>query len=257
MLYSCLSTNENTLPNPEIKDGIARLSGKITNYHPLGGVEKPTLRLSFLHPVTAETYRVTTTMNKDGAFSFEVPMQCDYTIGYLSPEMNDYEGFVVCLTSGKETKIDIIYDKLRRFTITNQTDSLGLTSTDLININNVCEKIMNYRSPGLTGYAKTPQDFAKRARISLNNRLKKIEENDVLSETAKNFVANYIKIFTLDGRLFLYREMMRIDYLNAGNKDVENFNPPDPDKKYYSFLKDFDLNIRSIYFKEIILKCYK
>ena len=242
MLFSCSNTKENTLPNPEIKDEIAKLSGKITNFHRIGGDRKnPTLILRVLHPVTEDVYIATTAASEDGAFSFEVPMQCNYAIGYFRPERT-YEGFYVCLTAGKETKLDMTYERQGLFRITNQTDSLGLTVTDLINIEMACDKFINYRPPEITGHAKAPDEFVKRARIILNYRLKKIAENDVLSEIAKNFVADYMKIFTLDGRLFLYSKMMQIDYLNAGNKDVENFHFPEPNKKYYAFLKDFDLN---------------
>jgi len=241
MLYSCSNAKENTLPDPEIKDGIAKLSGKITDFRRMIEGDNPTLILRVLHPVTDEVYIATTTVNEDGAFTFEVPMQCNYAIGYLRSERTP-TGFHVCLTSGKETKLDIICRGPGVFKITNQTDSLGLTATDLTNIEMVCDRLTNLRFSGITGYAKTPDEFVKRARIRLNYQLKKIVENDVLFGVAKNWVANYMKLFTLDVRLFNYSAMMRIDYLNAGNKDVENFNPPEPDKKYYIFLKDFDLN---------------
>ena len=260
MLCSCSNTEENTLPDPEIKDGITKLSGKITNFHLIGRGDNPMLILRVAHPVTAEVYIATTAVNEDGAFIFEVPMQCNYAIGYFRPEMTS-KGFYVCLTSGKETKMDIIYERTGQFKITNQTDSLGLTSTDLINIEMACDKSTNYRPPGITGYAKTPDEFVQRAKIILNYQLKMIAENDALSEIAKNFVVNNIKILMLDWHLFLYRESMQVSYLNAGNKDVENFNPPDPDKKYYAFLKDFNLNnpqylYPAYYYSEVLQRIF-
>jgi len=143
ILLSCSYTKEKTLPIPEIKDGIAILSGKITNYNAIVRDYKTTLTLIVSYPVRAESasYQAITTLNEEGTFSFEVPMQCDYAIGYLRPEKNSYKGFSVCLTAGKETIINIFSEKTGQYEITYQTDSLGLTSNDLIQIDISLEKI--------------------------------------------------------------------------------------------------------------------
>ncbi|GHV58452.1 hypothetical protein FACS1894182_10840 [Bacteroidia bacterium] len=201
------------------------------------------LTLIVVHPVTAEAYDVTTEVREDGVFAFEIPLQCNYVIVYIRPKFTYYDGFSACLISGKETKMDVVYgENAGSIQSIHQTDSLGLTSTDIINIVKVEEKTMKYRSPEITGYAKTPDKFVQRERIKLKNRLNLIAENKILSESAKDHLANSIKILTLDWRLLSCKVPMQIDYLNAKNKDVENFNPRDPDKKYYTFLKDFDLN---------------
>ena len=242
MLCSYSNTKKHTLPDPEIKDGIAKLSGKITNFDQIGGNrDNRMLILRVPHLVTAEVYVATTAVNEDGAFTFEVPMQCNFAITYLRPEKT-YDGFYVCLTSGKETKLDIIYDRQDKFKITNQTDSLGLTATDLINLEMAYDKISNARPPGMTGYAKTPNEFLKRTRNIVDYQLEKIAKIDALSEISKNWVANCIKLFMLDWIYFDYRKSMQVGYKNAGNEDVENYHPPEPDKNFYAFLKDYDLN---------------
>ena len=261
ILLSCSNTNGNTLPNPEIKEGIAKLSGKIANFHPYGGKDCRMLILTFSHPVTGEICMRTTGVSEDGAFTFEVPMQCNYAIGHIRPEFSSYDEFEVCLASGKETKIDIIYGETTgSIKNINQTDSIGLTSTDLININMLTNKLISYISPELLNtYAKTPDEFVQRARIALNNRLKRIAENKTLSENAKNYLANEMKLLNLNLRLLRYGDNMHFDYLNAGNKDIENFNPPKPNKEYYTFLKNFDLNnpqylYHGYYYSEVLQK---
>jgi len=244
MLFSCSNTKGQTLPNPEIKEEIAKVSGKITNFHPYGNKDCRMLTLRVMHPVTAEVCAITNGVNEDGVFAFEVPMQCDYAIGHIRPEFISYDEFEVCLTSGKETKMEIIYGEttgsIQRISL---TDSLGLTSTDLMNISKLRDKLISYSSPELVGtYAKTSDEFVQRAKIGLNDRLKKIDENKTLSENAKNYLANEMKLLNLYLKLLRCRENMHYDYINAGNKDVEKFNPPEPDKKYYKFLKDYDLN---------------
>jgi len=258
MLFSCSNTKRNTLPNPEIKDGIAKLSGKVTNFNRIEGGDNSTLILRVSHPVTAEVYAATTAMDKDGTFTFEVPMQCNYAIGYFRSERTS-TGFYVCLTSGKETKLDIICNGPGLFKITNQTDSLGLTATDLINMNMVSENLATSRTPGITGYAKTTDEFVKRARIALNYQLQKIMENNALSEIAKNFVLNNTKLLEIDWEYFEYKALMQVRYSNVENKDVENFNPPEPNIKYYKFLKDFNLNnsqylYQAFYYYEVLQK---
>ena len=47
ILFSCSNTTGNRLPNPEIKDGVAKVSVKITNFYP----ENQMLTLSVSHPV--------------------------------------------------------------------------------------------------------------------------------------------------------------------------------------------------------------
>jgi len=245
MLFSCSNTKKNTLPNPEIKDGIAKVSGKITDlFYPQNGNEdNRTLILLVSHPVTGERfYEVATTVGEEGAFSFEVPMQCNYAIGLVHPKIDYYDtGFYVSLTSGKETKIEITFEQTR-FYFTNQTDSLGLTSNDQINMFGVSDMLNGSSTPGIIGYAKTPDKYVHRVKIIQNYRLKRLSEKNALSEIAKNYVANGIKMYMLDWPLLEYKRMMQIDYLNAGNENLENYNPPEPDKKYYTFLKDFNLN---------------
>ena len=260
MFFSCFNTTGHTLPNPEIKDGVAKVSGKITNFHPYGK-DCRMLKLRVAQPVTAEVCQITVEVSEDGVFAFEVPMQCDYAIENIRPEFISYDVFSVCLISGQETKMDIIYGETTgSIKSIHQTDSLGLTSTDLININKLSDKLVSYTSPELlNSYAKTPDEYVQRARIGLNNRLKRIAENKILSENAKNYLANEMKLLNLYLKLLRCREQMRFDYLNAGNKDVENFNPPEPDKKYYAFLKDFDLNntqylYHGYYYSEVLQK---
>jgi len=239
-LFYCSDTKGQTLPNPEIKEGIATLSGKITNLHPVRKTDNLKLTLIVPYLINTENFSYPTTVNEDGIFSFEVPMQCNYAIGYIRMNFYDYDGFNVCLASGKETKIELVYDETARLKIVDQIDSLGLTSTDLFNINRVLNRSIISHPPGFTGYFKTPDEFMKRAKITLNYRLKIIEENNALSEIAKHYIANNVKIHTLDWRLLRNREIMQI-YSNAGNEDVAFLNFHEP-KKYYAFLKDFDLN---------------
>ncbi|MDR2585382.1 MAG: TlpA family protein disulfide reductase [Prevotellaceae bacterium] len=179
-------------------------------------------------------------MNKDGSFVFEeVPMQCNYAIRCVVPKIQ-YDEFYVFLTSGKETKMDIIYEETTgRLKSIHQTDSLGLTSTDLINVSSVSSKLHNYGIPRNTGPSKTQDEFIQRLRIVLKSQLKRIEENKTnsnyeenidFSECAKTFLVNDRKIFMLDWQFF-----------NFG-KGVENLDLPDFNIKYFTYLKEFDLN---------------
>jgi len=249
IFYSCSTTGENTLPDPEIRDGVAKLSGRITNFHLIiGNRNNLTLNLLIPYPVTAEPFIIQKkSVNEDGTFGFEVLMQSNYAVGTFG--LDGVRGFLVCLTAGKETKLDIIYDQTtHRLKITNHPDSLGLTATDLMTMLVVSNQLINNRPPGLTGYDKTPKEFVQRRKIILDYQLKMLAENDSLfkepplSEIAKNFVAKHIKIEHLDLYYFDYKRRMRVNYSNAGNKDAENFNIPELDRKYYAFLKDFNLN---------------
>jgi len=242
MLYSCSHTKKNTLPDPEIKDGIATLSGTITNFDRIAGNRNNRmLILSISHLVTAEQYKATTEVNEDGAFSFEVPMQINYAFAGLRPERTYEDEFSVGLIAGKETKLDIIYEGQNMFKVTHLTESLGLTATDEINSQRVWNRLINARPPGYID-AKTPDEFLKRARNIVDYQLEMIAENDVLSEIEKNKLGNSIKLLMVDWYYFDYRTMMRLGYLRAGNEDAENYHPPEPDKNFYTFLKDYDLN---------------
>ncbi|MDR2585380.1 MAG: TlpA family protein disulfide reductase [Prevotellaceae bacterium] len=160
-------------------------------------------------------------------------------MGYILPKIQ-YDKFNAFLTSGEDTKMDIVYEETTgRLKSIHQTDSFGLTSTDLINISPVSDRLVYYGFPKNAGPPKTQDEFLQRIKSHLDEQLKliaenktnsKYEENIDFTRYAKTYLVNEMKILLLDWH-----------FLNFG-KGVESLNLPDFNIKYFTYLKEFDLN---------------
>ncbi|MDR2969663.1 MAG: hypothetical protein LBV32_08685 [Tannerellaceae bacterium] len=242
VFYSCSTKKDFKLPNLEIREGKAILSGKMTNFNP-SGIPKPRrLSLSVPHPFTEEwSYMLKTEVDSSGFFSFEVPLQSYHAIGHISPDFRNYDDFDVCLTVGEETKIDVVYQE-KTGTIKNidQINNMGLTSVDLIKMDSIQEEVRRFIFPDLRELHRAPARFVKQSKVHLADMLKELEKDTILSEVAKKYSEIELKLLMLNQRLLLYKIIMRSDFSENGEpKIVES---PHIDKHYYTFLKDFKLN---------------
>ncbi|MDR3062502.1 MAG: hypothetical protein LBU57_10430, partial [Dysgonamonadaceae bacterium] len=242
ILFLETSVGNAQLPNPEIKSGTARVSGKVLYYQEAVNIS-PTVFLIVFNPLTAEKGRTyETVLKKDGSFYFEVPVECNYTLGYFGLAM-------IGLAAGEETRLEVIPHATDP-TI-NMTGSIKFVSYDALNINKVLQKVI-YDSPrppdSVFVKVKCPEDFVYNSMIRLDDKLMLVENETGLSEIAKRHIMREIKLVMLDGRFLKYQQLMHIDYLNSlpaeeRDKAREHYvRPPEPGRSYYSFLKYFDLN---------------
>lgn len=242
---SCAHTMKDQLPDPKIQAGIAKVSGKVINFHPENGKESPVLTMYVPNPITAEPGKFETHLSEDGSFHFDVPIECSNTLGCIVSGI--YNGSVIFfLVANEDTKLEIIYDETGniRATIGGRSE---LTSDDIINSTNVLGKMIDYKSSDRKPiYSMTPDDFVQYTIGSLKRRLTIAANDSTLSKSAKNYISNELKLIYGNLYLFGYKEWMSLDYRNnrrlKPNEGPDNFTPQEPNKSYYAFLKYFNLN---------------
>ncbi len=241
-LLSFTPKSNDQLPNPRIQAGIAKLSGKIIDFHLKKGEENPTLTLYVPNPITAETGVFKTHLDVNGNFHFVVPIECNTTIGQLGASI--FEDYTICigLIPGEETKLEILYDEAGQIkAITG--NRLEFTTNDLLNFGKTFGDFLDAHD-NERFYTMTPKDFSRLAIEKLmKERLKRSINDSILSKKAKNCISNECKLKYLKGCLLSYRDYMLMNYRNfKTQKEPDDFTPQEPNISYYTFLKYFNLN---------------
>ena len=242
VFFSCTQTNNDQLPDPKIQAGIAKLSGKVINYHLNKGEEKPTITLYVPNPVTAEMTEFETPLNEDGSFHFEAPVECNMTIGHINSSVFNYNSVCVGLIPGEGTKIEISFDKTGQIKA-KMVSSLELTSDDIVNYGKMFGNFQDANNHEPL-YSLTPDAFSHFAIDTMMvERIKVSISDSILSKKMKNYFSNECKLFYLKGCLLQYSGYMSDNYRNFKTKgEPDNFTPQEPNRSYYALLKSFNLN---------------
>jgi thiol-disulfide isomerase/thioredoxin len=239
---SCAKIKHDEFPEPVIESGIARLSGKITNFQQKQGESGPILKLYVPNPVTAEPGIYETNLNDDGSFHFDVPVECDITICTLVSAIFD-RVISVSLTTKNETKLELIYDESGNIKA-NAGDINILTSEDMEHIVEVMGKMISHVSPErIPRYNMLIEDFIPFEIKSLERKLDIARNDTILSNSAKKYITNEFRLTYLNVRFLDYKSIMKTDYMRYNDpKDWDTFTPYEPDISYYALLKYFNLN---------------
>lgn len=242
MFLSCTQTENDNLLGPKIEAGIAKVAGRVTNFHLRIGESNPTLTLFVPNPVTAETGNFKTNLNDDGTFHFEIPIECDTTICFISSVIFD-RSIGISLAANYETKLEIRIGESGEI----QADILnmnGLTSDDMTHIIGVFDKMISHVSPEhIPRYNMLIEDFIPFEIKSLERKLNIANNDSILSNKAKIYITNEFKLTYLNVRFLDYKGIMETDFMRYNDmKEWDKFTPYEPDISYYALLKYFNLN---------------
>ncbi len=241
--FSCVQgrPDNSHLPDPQIKAGIAKLSGKIVNYLPKEDIEFPSMTLFLAYPITAEIVKLEIPINNDGSFYSEIPVECNMSIGTIySSVFGKY--FCINLISGKEVRLEIFPDKASNIKI-NLSDNIGLSTNDLLTLTDdkMALKFLQGKSEAL--YKLKLDDFVHQTTILMEERINSAINSVDLSPNAEKFIVNEYRLTYLKGSLLTYKEFISLNYRNFKSAEMpEEFIPEKPGKSYYKFLKQFNLN---------------
>jgi thiol-disulfide isomerase/thioredoxin len=234
--FSCKNTQTNSgaLPEPSIKDGTAKVSGKVIN--PPSSLSA--LMLRFQNPVTAEESIVETNLEKDGSFHFDVSVECSAV--FASIIVPEYGGALITLSPEEEINVELKIN--REVEVVKNTGFDPFTKEDIFNYGVALGKYIDNRYDKEAPkplYEMTPEEYAQ---YKMNNM--KVRIDDALfglqfSDAGRNFVINEMKLFHLSGYLLAYKEQMGSWFKGD---TLLNKQPQEPDRTYYSFLKSFNLN---------------
>lgn len=236
------AADNDRLPQPKIEAGIATLTGKVNNFRLKKGEMNPTLTLYVPNPVTAETGKFETQLREDGNFHFEIPVECNVTIGTLVSAIFDHS-ISIPLAINDEAKFEISYGETVSIK-SNRAPWPDLTSEDMVHIVDVMGKMTSHVSPErIPRYNMLMEDFVPFEIKSLERKLTIANNDSLLSKRAKKYITNEFRLIYLNARFLDYKGCMKRDYiLFNDSKDWEKFTPYEPDKSYYKLLQYFNLN---------------
>ncbi len=256
VFFSCVYAQSDTyrLPDPQIKAGIAKVSGKFLNLPP--DIKSVTIYCE--NPVTAEQNFIETSIKDDGSFHFEVPVECSVFYGAIAPK--GYYGAFVVLSTDKETEIELKIDSTPWVKVVKNSMRNLLLKDEIsyCDYDNIFDAYCTY-SPksGKPLYEMTLQEFAQHEIETMNKRIEHALEGKKLSNAGRTFVVNNFKIHHLDFKFFSYKEVMkRLFRIINGKEKADSFSPQEPDRTYYNFLRSFNLNdpqyIYCIYYPKVV-----
>ena len=242
LIFGCTRSNT-SLPTPEIQIGNAKIIGKVTNF----SIEKDiiiTVQLGSLFSDQYATYE--TVLNEDGRFFFDVPVECSGIAAIYSRIFRS----AICLIPNEETHLEITFDDAGQAKVS-MNSSLGLTAEDLENSTNIIYELIELNNDKVNERDVIPLDsmlpevYSEWRMQRVKKDLAVIKNNPKLSEKAQLRLYYIMKLIYLEVYFMDYEENMRNRYFDKHiGEDIneEDFTPIKPDKSYYSFLKDFDLN---------------
>ena len=260
ILFSCSQTKNETLPNPEIKAGMAKLSGKIVNYHS-EEKENPYIYLLVSNPVTAGSIRLEAQLGDDGSFYFEeIPIECNNTIGFIRSGILNWVSIGVGLVSNEETQVEFILGENNNI----ETYSINkgfLSASDSVIFSFELERkfFTTTEGPYDKYYDIKPEDYPEYAMNMLEKRIQFALKGSHLSKKTTSFISNDFRLFYLAHPLLNYEDYISFNYQNfKTEEEPDDFFPQKPSKSYYTFLKDFDLNnpqhLYSSWYTEVLEK---
>ena len=242
---SCTQAKRDKLPDPQIAAGIAKVSGIINNLKLPEGEKKVTIKIAFMNPVAGEETRIETNLNEDNRFSLEVPLECSTAVvGFnFGTDTKTYFYGYLGLSQDKELEMYIVFDDKGDFKI-DAKGGLNLTYDDMINTPKALVLFDEHFTWG-DYYKMTPNEFAEHElTIGLKERTNAAMDSLVLSEKSKKFLIDQFNLRFISGRVFYYKESAEKSFKMSEieNPSYSDYTAVEPDKSYYSFLKDFNLN---------------
>ncbi len=242
LILSCNRAENSIMPDPEIKAGMATVSGKITGFELKEGEKAPVINLAVVNNVTSKQGAYKVSVNADGSFVFEVPVECSYNIGVLGSILLNPNTVSICLMPGEVTEVEIAREENGDINA-NMKGRVELPSDDMVNYFPIFERFLEARDTGRL-YLMTPDEFSRFAIDNLlENRIKRATVDVVISEKGRRLAADNCKMYYLKGCLLSYTGYNMLNYRNDHSSGKpESFTPATPDISYYKFLKEFNLN---------------
>ncbi|GHV58457.1 hypothetical protein FACS1894182_10880 [Bacteroidia bacterium] len=192
--------------------------------------------IGIIYPVTAETTTFETKLDHDGNFYFkEIPIECN-TIGFIHSDILDWTSIGVGLLPDEETQIEIIYDENNNFNVRHTKDKILSTSDTILYSYELMDKFLNQEENRFQQCCNMkPDEFLQCAMDVMDKRIAFVLDGSSLPVKAKNFISNEVKFIYLVEVLFNYTS-----YTSCNDSIFQAREKPD--KTYYSFLRDFNLN---------------
>jgi len=247
MFFFCTNgqNNNNQLPEPKIKAGIVRISGSVSNLKLPEGEKKVIISIWSRSLFTGEERKYVTNLNKENRFSIEIPLECNVAIcGFsVENETKQYGFGKIGLEQGNQFQMNIVFDDKGVMKVETK-GGLDLTLDDMMNMTQALIRFDECHTWG-DYYKMSPTAFSEHElSIGLKERLHVAVDSLGFSEKIKKLLINDCSLYFLKGRLFLYKDCAEKSFKMSNQKNIQDtkYTAVEPDKSYYSFLRQYNLN---------------
>ena len=239
---SVKAQNANSWPNPKIKIGISKVSGDILNYQ--HGRERKitvTLIIGDYFNLVERNKDYSTQVDSDNHFSLSVPVSFNKTMAYCVVGNDSsflWKGFIG-LDEEQETKIEVDVKDINNPVVT-ASGGFSLSQDDAQGIYKGFDTFDDFPQERVVPvYKMTPKKFATyKLNHVLKDRINYALKNLSITPGTKDFMIKYFNFRYIDGKLFFYKEEVE----NDAKHHQKAIKAIEPNKTYYSFLKNYDLN---------------
>lgn len=244
LAFPLLVMGGNLFPVPSIKVGSAKISGHIDTTLFPAQVTGMAYRVTIFNPVTGNAV-YESKVDKNGMFNIDVPLECNVAFGSLNLFVNDeyYQSVFIGLDQVTELKLNIILDGSGGMK-TDMQGGLNLTPSEG---DKIIKSTMIFDEHYTWGnyYKMSPDEFVKyELEVSLKDRIKAAIDSLELSNRVVAYLTDSYQLRYAQGRLFHYKKTVEESYRGTyeHDKEASSYKALEPDKGYYSFLREFNLN---------------
>lgn len=244
-----------TLPAPKIKIGKAKITGNVLNAPESNSKNPIKIKISYYQFIGNAAFNeletITVKVDSSNHFDVDVPLMTDKALASLSLTDNDTTSKVIlCLGLDQEKPVQIDFDMQPQNV--NQAvvvkGGLGLNALDGTLLVQCVMNFDDYSAEfgemhGVYGsQAMTPKEYLSVENEDLNRRTRFALDSLLfpLAPRLENLIKNYYKMTYTNSRYIGYKDY--VEQIAKRYHDSDKIVAVEPDKSYYSFLKDDDLN---------------
>ena len=221
--------------------GTSKLTGQVSNKNNLSK-NNVLININIPNHITGEFDKHEVTVDQSGKFSIEVNVELNISLIVLNTNINPEKSLIIKLINDGVTHVDIVYDA------NNEIESISATPD--MNLNDITKGLdifyeMAFNAPPkkpVPLYDKSTDYFKNYANGILSERLEILKNDRLISNEFKSILSKELNLFFFKEYVFPYQEVMIRNFRNTNDDKSKEPEIQKIDKKYFRFLKDFNLN---------------
>ncbi|MEJ7559313.1 MAG: hypothetical protein WKF66_13465 [Pedobacter sp.] len=242
LLLSCKQPADTAIGTPKIQAGIAKITGKIispNDRHKNDGV----VEIIVPHPISGELAKYKAVIDQSGRFAIDVDVETDVSIIGLYTSLKPYNTLLFKVRSGDVTNLDITYSM--NLDIEDVQTKPEMNRYEMMQSMPIINKMLGIYSsepdPKVPLNDTSPQGFLKHIKTTVNDKLKAVDKDSLLSEEWKGYMYRDFRIWYYAIGTFNFETSIKMAYRNSKDSTAV----PEitkVDKSYFSYFKELDLN---------------